>query len=114
MSEPALCKSCGRRIEKAGTRVYCSKRCSKARIGPLDRELESKLMQMLDARVDPATLCPSEVARAVGDERWRDLMEPTRRAGRRLAARGEVEFLQRGRVVDPATVRGPVRLRRRR
>ncbi|MEZ5977489.1 MAG: DUF3253 domain-containing protein [Planctomycetota bacterium] len=37
-------------------------------------------------------------------------MEEVRRAGRRLAARGVVCFTQRGREVDAATVRGPVRI----
>jgi hypothetical protein len=45
------------------------------------------------------------------EDGWRELMEPVRRAGRRLAMRGELEFTQGGRVVDPATARGPVRLR---
>ncbi|MFP4312540.1 MAG: DUF3253 domain-containing protein [Nitriliruptoraceae bacterium] len=52
-------------------------------------------------------------ARASGDaEGWRALMEPARRAARRLVARGEVELTQDGRVVDPSTARGPVRIRR--
>jgi hypothetical protein len=39
-------------------------------------------------------------------------VEPTREAARRLVAAGEVEVTQRGVVVDPATARGPVRIRR--
>jgi hypothetical protein len=41
-------------------------------------------------------------------------MEPARMAARRLVDRGEVEVLQRGRVVDPSTAKGPVRIRRAR
>jgi hypothetical protein len=38
-------------------------------------------------------------------------MEPARAAARRLVADGEVEITQRGRVVDPSTARGPIRIR---
>ena len=72
----------------------------------------AELVELLDARAPGATLCPSEVARSLRDEGWRELMEPVRRAGRRLAARGELVFTQQGRLVDPATACGPVRLRR--
>jgi hypothetical protein len=33
-------------------------------------------------------------------------------AARRLAASGDVELTQQGRVVDPSTARGPIRIRR--
>ena len=39
-------------------------------------------------------------------------MEPARRAAARLVAAGEVEVTQGGEVVDLATARGPVRIRR--
>ena len=54
---------------------------------------------------------PSEAARAVGGEDWRPLMEPTRRAARRLVAAGDLVITQGGRVVDPSTAKGPIRLR---
>ena len=43
---------------------------------------------------------------------WRELMEPARRAARRMVARGEVEITQHGSVVDPSTAKGPIRIRR--
>jgi hypothetical protein len=82
-----------------------------------DRRLEAAITDLLDARAGTATICPSDAARAVGgddDESWRELMEPARRAARRLVAQGEVEITQGGRVVDPATARGAIRIRRRR
>ena len=39
-------------------------------------------------------------------------MEPTRAAARRLVASGDVEIVQRGRVVDPSTAKGAIRIRR--
>jgi hypothetical protein len=45
---------------------------------------------------------------------WRPLMERARSAARRLVVIGEVEVLQGGRVVDPSTAKGPIRIRRAR
>lgn len=78
----------------------------------LDRRLEETILSLLDQRAPTSTICPSEAARAVDAEGWRDLMEPARRAARRLVAADLVRVTQRGRVVDPATARGPIRIRR--
>ena len=86
--------------------------CGSAGMTVQDAELERVLLQLLSQRADGATVCPSEVARAVGaDDTWRDLMEPVRRAARRLVAAGEVEITQGGKVVDPSTATGPIRVR---
>ncbi|WP_245631573.1 DUF3253 domain-containing protein [Curtobacterium ammoniigenes] len=77
-----------------------------------DRALERAIAAMLDARASSATICPSDVARAHAPEEWRPLMEPVRRAARRMVARGELEITQHGSVVDPSTAKGPIRLRR--
>lgn len=82
----------------------------------VDRQLEASILDLLSRRAAGATICPSEAARAVGgdtDDAWRDLMESSRRAARRLVAAGEIEITQKGRVVDPSTAKGPIRLRRR-
>jgi hypothetical protein len=85
----------------------------------VDRRLEAVLLELLDRRARGATVCPSEAARAVAaavdggpGEGWRELMEPARMAARRLVAAGAVEITQRGRVVDPSTAKGPIRVRR--
>ena len=39
-------------------------------------------------------------------------MESTREAARRLAAKGAIVITQRGKVVNPSTAKGPIRLRR--
>ncbi|MGY1806400.1 DUF3253 domain-containing protein [Blastococcus sp. SYSU D00669] len=77
----------------------------------VDGRLERAIGALLDARA-PATICPSEAARAVDPDGWRELMPAARAAAGRLAAAGEVEVTQRGEVVDVATARGPVRVRR--
>ncbi len=80
----------------------------------LDGELEQAIRDLLGDRSPGATICPSEAARRVGEDDWRELMEPARRAARRLVAAGEVEVTQHGRVVDPSTAKGPIRVRRAR
>lgn len=82
--------------------------------GRLGRQLEDTILALLAARAATSTICPSDAARAVGDDAWRDLMEPAREAARRLVDAGEVEITQRGSVVDPATAKGPIRIRRKR
>ena len=117
---PKVCAVCGRSItwrkkwEKDWEQVrYCSERCRRRKDPGRQDELERRILEMLATRARGATMCPSEVARAEGGEDWRERMEPVREAARRLVARGEVEILQGGRVVDPSTARGPIRLRLR-
>lgn len=69
------------------------------------------MRERLGALSAGATLCPSEIARRVGGDDWRPLMEPARQAARRLVAAGVAEIAQRGSVVDPSTARGPIRVR---
>lgn len=79
----------------------------------VDARLEQAIGELLDLRRDGATICPSEAARQVGTaDDWRDLMPAARAAAGRLAAAGQVEVTQGGAVVDVATARGPVRIRR--
>lgn len=113
------CVSCGRTItwrrkwERDWDEVrYCSTACRRAGVSPTDRALEQAVLALLAARAGGATICPSEAARAVGGEAWRELMEPVRAAARRLVVAGEVEVTQRGSVVDPSTAKGPIRVRR--
>ena len=117
--EPKTCASCGRTIEwrKKWARSwadvkYCSDACRRHKVTDTDRALEASIRSLLASRKGGATICPSEAARAVGGEDWRDLMEPARRAARRLVAADEVEVPQGGKVVDPSTAKGPIRVRR--
>ncbi len=117
--EPKTCASCGRTIEwrKKWERNwdsvrYCSDACRRRKVTAVDHDLECSIIELLERRARGATICPSEAAKAVGGDDWRDLMEPARRAARRLVAAGEVEITQRGVVVDPSTAKGPIRIRR--
>lgn len=77
-------------------------------------ELRATILRMARERGPAKTICPSDAARAVGGDGWRELMDGARDAARELARAGEVEITQRGEVLDPdATWRGPVRIRAR-
>jgi hypothetical protein len=78
----------------------------------VDARLERVIGELLDQRRPDVSICPSEAARAVDPGGWRELMPAAREAAGRLAAAGAVEVTQQGEVVDVATARGPVRIRR--
>ena len=114
--------SCGRTIEwrKKWERDwdqvrYCSTACRKHGVSATDLALEQSILALLSARGRGKTICPSDAARAVGPaegEGWRELMEPARRAARRLVAAEQVVITQGGTVVDPSTAKGAIRIRR--
>jgi hypothetical protein len=74
--------------------------------------LERAIGELLDHRRPDASICPSEAARSVDPEGWRELMPEARAAAGRLADVGDVEVTQAGAAVDVRTARGPVRVRR--
>jgi hypothetical protein len=78
----------------------------------VDARLERTIGELLDQRRPDASICPSDAARTLDPDGWRDLMPGARAAAGRLAAAGEVEVTQGGVVVDAATARGPVCIRR--
>ena len=117
-SETKICASCGRemmwRKRWAGTWEtvrYCSRACARHGVNRTDRALQDAILELLEYRPAGRTICPSEAARAVDPDGWQRLNEPARRAARRLVAEGRLEMTQGGRVIDPSTARGPVRLR---
>jgi hypothetical protein len=113
-----VCVSCGRRItwrkkwarDWANVR-YCSDACRRRKNSSDDGPMEQAILDLLADRAAGATICPSEAARQVDPAGWAARMEDARRAARRLVDRGMVEITQGGRVVDPSTARGPIRVR---
>ncbi len=103
---------------------FCSDACRRRARSSTSREADAALdaatVRLLQARPATSSICPSEAARAAAadlgmhGEGWRDLMEPARAAARRLVAAGEAEITQGGKVVDPSTAKGPIRVRRAR
>lgn len=68
--------------------------------------------ELLRERDREASICPSEVARAMAPTAWRPLMASVREAAAKLAQRGEVVVTQKGKPVDARTSRGPIRIAR--
>jgi hypothetical protein len=78
------------------------------------KQLREAILTLARERAPAKTICPSDAARAVGGDDWRDLMADARATARDLARAGDVEIMQRGEVVDPdARWRGPIRIRAR-
>ncbi|MCT7658447.1 DUF3253 domain-containing protein [Mycobacterium deserti] len=80
--------------------------------GPVVERLESAILALAHRRGPSSSTCPSDAARAVGGQNWRDLMDDARAIARDLARQGDVEITQKGEVLHPdATWRGPIRIR---
>ena len=76
-----------------------------------DATIARTILTLLGERRAGATICPSEVARALTPTGWRSLMPRIRLVGRSLALSGEIEIRQKGQTIDPGQEpRGPIRL----
>jgi hypothetical protein len=77
-----------------------------------EEKLRATILDLARQRGPSSSICPSDAARAVGGEQWRDLMAQARDVARDLARAGDVEVLQKGSALDPdAPWRGPIRIR---
>jgi hypothetical protein len=117
--EPKTCQSCGRTItwrrkwERSWDEVrYCSRSCRARGVTDEDHRIEDVLRGLL--RSAPRGVLDTDLAAALSADGGAEQREPARRAARRLAAAGEVDLVQHGRVVDPSHAVGPVLIRRRR
>lgn len=119
---PKICVVCGREFQwrKKWRHNWdqvktCSHACRKKGLSDIDKALEKTIMNLLHSRSSASSICPSEAARKFAnsedEQKWRPLMETTRRAARRLAHRRKISILQAGKTVDPSTFKGPIRLK---
>ncbi|SLN68878.1 DUF3253 domain-containing protein [Oceanibacterium hippocampi] len=74
---------------------------------------------ILDALADGGSLAPRDIAiviatrkKAREHEAWRRYLGPVKQEALHLARSGRIEFLRKGKVVDPETAKGIIRLRR--
>jgi len=82
--------------------------------GPTAADIEARILDLLAARSPAATLCPSEVARALaadGDD-WRAWMPRVRHVAQALATAGRIAVTRGGVPVDALAGGGPIRLGR--
>jgi Protein of unknown function (DUF3253) len=73
--------------------------------------IRQQIMAQVIERGIEKTICPSEVARAIGGEEWRSLMPMIREIGAELLAEGLIDVTQKGNPVHPLTAKGPIRFR---
>jgi hypothetical protein len=80
-----------------------------------EREIERCLLELLAARRPEASICPSDVARALASEEseWRASMPAIRNVAARLARAHVIRITQGDKTLPPAQIEhGPIRLRR--
>lgn len=79
--------------------------------GQITQRLRSSILALARNRGPDSSICPSDAARAIGGQTWRDLMPDARELARELAAAGHVVITQRGETLDPdAQWTGPIRI----
>ena len=74
--------------------------------------IRDKIIELCAARGPSATVCSSDVARALASDeaRWRELMPDVRTEAQKLVVSGVIVATQRGKPVVPLAVKGPIRL----
>ena len=71
---------------------------------------DATILRIAAERGEAKSFCPSEVARAMAED-WRPLLVHVRAAARRLAEGGQIDILRHGKPIEPAAIRGVIRLR---
>jgi len=81
-----------------------------------DQQIQTALLALISQRGEQASACPSEVARALSPDDWRNLMPRIRQVAGQLALQGLLDISQGGQSVSPNTLpngpwKGPIRVR---
>lgn len=76
---------------------------------PTRAAVERSIRALLAKRAG-RTICPSEIARDLDPSNFRPLMPLVRSVASELSERGGLLITQKGKEVDPAQARGPIRL----
>jgi hypothetical protein len=80
--------------------------------GPVASRLQAAILALAQHRAPTGSICPSDAARAVGGDNWRELTSQSREIAIGLGRAGDVQILQGGVVRDPhRSIRGPIRIR---
>lgn len=77
-------------------------------------DISAAIESLVAARAGGATVCPSEVARALAgaDGPWRELMPAVREVAAELVKKGRLSVTRQGQEVDAVAAGGPIRLGR--
>ena len=73
-------------------------------------DFKDDILTLLHDRGANKTICPSEVL-PPDLKQDKVMMEHVRRSARLLAAENKIEITQSGKVVDPTSFKGPIRLK---
>lgn len=76
-----------------------------------DKNIQDAIIEKLLKRDPGKTICPSEIARDLFPDNWRDEMENVRKAAKVLVKEGKLSITQAGQEVDPDHFKGAIRLR---
>ncbi|WP_306206447.1 DUF3253 domain-containing protein [Actinoplanes sp. RD1] len=98
--------------EAARARVHDAEVALGERAADRRARLAATMRALLRHRRPESTICPSDAARVVGGDSWRDLMEAAREVASELAREGTIVVRQHGADVDLGAATGPVRLAR--
>ncbi len=71
--------------------------------------IRSRLLEFARKRGEDKTFCPSEIARSIDQENWRDLMHPVRLEGKKMVSENLLICMQKGKPMDPLLAKGPIR-----
>jgi hypothetical protein len=81
--------------------------------GPSSDSIAETMLALVAERGPGKTVCPSEVARALGGphpDGWGPLMQPVRRVAVDLMKQGRLVIRRKGRPVDPDDFKGVYRI----
>lgn len=73
-------------------------------------KIENTIFSLLDERAEGSSICPSEVARKLSSESWRDLMPRVHQVALKLSDEEKITITQRHRKADLRKVKGPYRI----
>ncbi|WP_166335836.1 DUF3253 domain-containing protein [Sphingobacterium chungjuense] len=78
---------------------------------PLDPEIAKAILSLTAARGAEKSICPSEVARHLYPDNWRDRMQDVVDVAIAMHRKGEVLVVQHGEPVDVNQIKGPIRIK---
>jgi hypothetical protein len=75
------------------------------------RRIDATIRALLRSRREDASICPSDVARAIGGSSWRSLMDDVRERAAALATSGAITIWRGRRIVTEKPTSGVLRYR---
>lgn len=71
--------------------------------------IRARLLEFARKRGKYKTFCPSEIARSIDKENWRDLMHSVKLEGKKMVNENLLLCTQKGKPLDPLHAKGPIR-----